>query len=116
MTHRQQTGRNLSSHTCGTSYLQAVYLILAAGLLLPQRLAAAGGTYRNPIARNVADPFVLKHRGEYYLYRTEINGALDVQTSRDLVHWQVGPVVWRPEQPGGPNSRLRWAPEVYTEN
>jgi GH43 family beta-xylosidase len=70
-------------------------------------------TYRNPILRNVADPFVLKHRGEYYLYRTNTGPGLDVFTSRDLVHWKAGPVVWRPS----PENRDDiWAPEVYYEN
>lgn len=44
-------------------------------------------TYRNPIARNgdFADPFVLRHNGEYYLYAT--NPGVPVWTSTDLVNW-----------------------------
>src|SRR4051794_17093989 len=91
----------------------------AALLLLlstPQVAHAAPATYRNPLVRNVADPFVLKHRGEYYLYRTEVRGELDVMTSRDLVHWRPGPAVWRPDSPQAENAHSIWAPEVYYEN
>jgi GH43 family beta-xylosidase len=77
---------------------------------------ALSTTYQNPLVRNVADPFVLKHRGEYYLYRTEVRGALDVLTSRDLMHWRQGPVVWRPTSPQAENGHHIWAPEVYYEN
>lgn len=73
-------------------------------------------TYRNPLFADVADPFVLKHRGEYYLYRTTVNGKLDVLLSRDLVHWRQGPIVWEPEGPDAENARNQWAPEVYYEN
>ena len=58
--------------------------------------ATRPATYRNPIVRNVADPFVLKHRGEYDLYRTTVGNGLDVMTSRGLVQWRPGPAVWRP--------------------
>ncbi len=79
----------------------------------PRALAA---TYRNPLLRDVADPFVLKHRGEYYLYRTSIaGGGLDVSTSRDLVHWTVGPTVWKADRPDMDNN-LVWAPECYYDN
>lgn len=84
-------------------------LLLVASPTLP-------ATYHNPLVRDVADPFVLKHRGEYYLYRTEVRGALDVLTSRDLVHWRQGPVVWRPSSPAAANAHHIWAPEVYYEN
>jgi GH43 family beta-xylosidase len=72
--------------------------------------------YRNPLYRDVADPFVLKHRGEYYLYRTEVRGVLDVLTSRDLVHWRQGPVVWRPASADAPNGHHIWAPEAFYED
>lgn len=78
--------------------------------------AGAPAVYRNPLVADVADPFVLKHRGEYYLYRTTVNNRLDVLLSRDLVHWRQGPVVWQPEGPEAGNVRSQWAPEVYYEN
>ncbi len=76
----------------------------------------ASPAYQNPILRDVADPFVLKYRGEYFLYRTAVRDALDVWTSRDLVHWRPGPTVWRPDSSGGPTGTNLWAPEVYNEN
>lgn len=73
--------------------------------------------YRNPILRDVADPFVLQWKGVYYLYRTANGrGELDVQTSRDLVHWTPGPIVWKPGSGDAARSRLVWAPEVFYEN
>lgn len=91
-------------------------LTLIALLLAVRPALAAGPTYRNPLVRDVADPFVLKYRGEYYLYRTAVRGGLDVMTSRDLVHWRPGPMVWRPDSPSAENARNLWAPEVYAEN
>ena len=44
--------------------------MLAAVLLLAQRLAAAGGAYRNPIARNVADPFDMVAKQQSLARRT----------------------------------------------
>ena len=62
----------------------------------------------------MADPFVLKFRGEYYLYRTAVSDHLDVLTSRDLVHWRQGPAIWRPDRP---ENRINlWAPEVTCAN
>src|SRR5438093_24755 len=93
--------------------LAALFLAVVAS---QGRAGSAPAVYQNPILADVADPFVLKHRGEYYLYRTEVRGGLDVFTSRDLVHWHPGPMVWRPDTPGGPNSQRLWAPEAYYEN
>jgi hypothetical protein len=78
--------------------------------------AAATATYRNPLLGDVADPFVLKWRGEYYLYRTSTGKGLDVHTSRDLVHWKPGPTVWEPDVPDQQHPGLVWAPEVYYDN
>lgn len=76
---------------------------------------ATTGFYRNPVALDVADPFVLKFRGEYYLYRTGYD-TLDVLLSRDLVNWRQGPIVWKPDTPAAKGARLAWAPEVIHEN
>ena len=85
------------------------------------RAPAAGTTnvYRNPVLADVAGPFVLTWRGEYYLYRASVggDGALDVLISRDLVHWKPGPVVWRPgAMPDDATRGTARAPEVYAEN
>jgi glycosyl hydrolase family 43 len=98
------------------SILLATAALLIACAVKPGTASAATAAYRNPILADVADPFVLKHRGQYYLYRTEVRGGLDVFTSRDLAHWKPGPMVWRPDTPGGPDSHWLWAPEVYYEN
>lgn len=74
------------------------------------------GTYSNPVLRDVADPFVLKWRGEYYLYRTAVRGGIDVFTSCDLVNWTPGPIVWTPDRPDVMNKDLIWAPEIVYDN
>src|SRR5207248_5800622 len=76
--------------------------------------AAGAATYQNPLYRDVADPFILKFRGEYYLYRTAVSDHLDVLISRDLVHWKQGPEIWRPDR--RENHDNVWAPEVTYDN
>lgn len=70
-------------------------------------------TYENPvIPGNLADPAVIQHQGLYYLYATgEVDGdnGTRVYTSPDLVHWERGPVVFRP---GSPHV---WAPDVWRD-
>jgi len=93
----------------------AVVALAASLTTTAASFAVATATYTNPIERDVADPFVLKHRGEYYLVRTARKDELDVLISRDLVHWKQGPVIWKPASPDAPNARLIWAPELYYE-
>jgi GH43 family beta-xylosidase len=74
-------------------------------------------TYLNPVYnRTFPDPFVLKHRGEYWAYCTGMwkdGRCFGVLRSRDLVHW---------EEVGGAMERLAephpqyWAPEVTYSN
>jgi GH43 family beta-xylosidase len=75
--------------------------------------ADAAGTYKNPVIDdNLADPVVIRHEGNYYLYATgEVDGdnGYRVFTSNDLVNWQRGPVVFRPGQPH------IWAPDVWRD-
>ncbi len=70
-------------------------------------------TYQNPlIPGNLADPAVIRHQGVFYLYATgEVDGdnGTRVYTSTNLVHWQPGPVVFRP---GPPHV---WAPDVWRD-
>lgn len=82
----------------------------------PSRLLHAGreaGTFQNPlIAGNLADPAVMRHEGVYYLYATgEVDGdnGTRVYTSKDLIDWKRGPVVFRPGRPHV------WAPDVWRD-
>lgn len=73
--------------------------------------ANAPTSYTNPIIPgvNLADPTVILVNGTYYLYPTSsarINGYY-VYTSKDLVHWTRGPVVFRSGRP------LTWAPDIF---
>ncbi len=70
-------------------------------------------TYRNPMHPwPCADPFVLKHAGEYWCYCTGLRpdgGAFGILHSRDLVTWtEVGSAL--APLPGG--HTCYWAPEV----
>jgi GH43 family beta-xylosidase len=70
-------------------------------------------TYTNPVyPRSFPDPFVLKHRGEYWAYCTGLQRdgrAFGVIHSRDLVHWEERPGALEP-LPG--EHPCYWAPEV----
>jgi alpha-L-rhamnosidase len=74
---------------------------------------AGASTYRNPILPgNLADPAVIRHEGVFYLYATgEVSGdnGTRVFTSKNLVDWERGPVVF---QPGEPHV---WAPDVWRD-
>jgi GH43 family beta-xylosidase len=57
------------------------------------------------------DPFVLRHRGEYFLYHTTDDGdrGISVHRSADLVHWEFA---GHALEPGGWAQTDVWAPEV----
>lgn len=69
--------------------------------------------YQNPVyPHSFPDPFVLKHKGEYWAYCTgfwQDGRAFGILRSRDLVHWQEMPGALEP-LPG--NHPCYWAPEV----
>jgi GH43 family beta-xylosidase len=69
--------------------------------------------YQNPVipftGSEVADPYVLKYNGEYYLYTS--GDPILAFHSRDLVHWRkLGPVL--SSTPRAWNEADLWAPEV----
>jgi GH43 family beta-xylosidase len=74
-------------------------------------------TYQNPVwPRSFADPFVLKHGGEYWAYCTgfqEDGRAFGILRSRDLMDWQPQAGALEP-LPGG--HTCYWAPEVTYDN
>ena len=88
---------------------RALIVLLFAGMVV----AGAAETYRNPIiGANLADPSVIFHAGQYYLYATgEVEGdnGYRAYTSTDLVHLQRGPVVFQPGE------RHIWAPDVWRD-
>jgi beta-xylosidase len=73
-------------------------LVLAALAICPSVRAAQETatnqapvkTYRNPLLpeREIADPFVLRVEGKYYLYPTTDSRGYEVFVSEDLVHWE----------------------------
>lgn len=69
----------------------------------------------NPFIEQRADPFILRHQGEYYFIasvpeydRLEIRRAATIEGLRDA----AGVVVWR-KPDSGPMSHLIWAPELH---
>jgi len=66
-------------------------------------------TYRNPLLpdREIADPFVLRVDGKYYLYPTSDAKGYEVFVSDDLVHWARKARVFADPRGGD------WAPEVF---
>jgi len=94
----------------------AVATAVAWTAAVPARSAAADApvrTYTNPVLPDrLADPSVIRHEGVHYLYGTnQVDGdnGYRVYASRDLVHWQRGPVVFRPGRPHV------WAPDVWRD-
>jgi beta-xylosidase len=70
---------------------------------------APAKTYRNPLLpdREIADPFVLRVDGKYYLYPTSDSRGYEVFVSNDLVHWERKARAFRDPRGGD------WAPEVF---
>ena len=92
-------------------------LLLAALGTCPAPAAASaavpvptdGHTYRNPLLpeREIADPFVLRLDGKYYLYATTDARGYEVFESTDLVHWERKARAFHDPRGGD------WAPEVF---
>lgn len=88
---------------------------LTLGLL--GAVPAEAQPYHNPVVpfaeAEIADPFILEHRGEYYMYAS--GDPIVAFHSRDLVNWtKLGPVLT--STPGGWNETDVWAPEVIYRN
>ncbi len=86
------------------------------GLVPAPARPASGGEFVNPVldtgvGRDHGDPFVLRHRGRYYLYYTGAAG-IEVWTGSDLAHWSpAGLALVAP--PGDHWAEVDlWAPEV----
>lgn len=108
------------AQTLDAKLFSASVLFLAA-LCVPLRLAAQA-PYANPVIGNVrhvqqglADPFVLKWNGEYYLY---VSGSpITGYHSNDLLHWDsIGPVLRASDSLEAWNQADVWAPEVVYSN
>lgn len=96
--------------------------LAAAACLGPQGAALAAETtppttFTNPVLPGVeaGDPWVIWHEGRYYLTATfDPEGGLWVYSSDRLSDWRQAErrKVWTPE-PGGPRSKMIWAPELH---
>lgn len=74
--------------------------------------------YTNPVIGlpdAVADPFVMKWNGEYYLYTT--GNPITAYHSTDLITWEkIGPVLYGSDEDDAWNQTNVWAPEVVYRN
>jgi xylan 1,4-beta-xylosidase len=87
----------------------ATLAICPCGRAAQTPAAAPAKTYRNPLLpeREIADPFVLRVDGKYYLYPTTDSRGYEVFQSDDLVHWERKARAFRDPRGGD------WAPEVF---
>jgi GH43 family beta-xylosidase len=84
-------------------------------------MALSYQTYQNPLTSiPSADPFVLKHGGEYWAYVTGVwqdGRSFGILHSNDLVTWEALHGAIAPlEPPPGIDYTCYWAPEVNYEN
>jgi len=81
----------------------------------------SGNSYTNSVLDGVADPFVLFHKGTYYLYGTNtvdypnMPNGIKVYTSKDLVHWTAHEG-WALDNKDSWGENRFWAPEVVEKN
>ena len=82
--------------------------MLAKNSRLPPPTRSAK-TYRNPLLpdREIADPFVLRLDGKYYLYPTTDGRGYEVFVSDNLVDWELKGRAFTDPRGGA------WAPEVF---
>lgn len=97
--------------------------LLALVLLLPMAAlaqapasapaTAAGQRYSNPLPVDVADPFIFRDNGKYYLFGTSARDGLLVWTSNDLVNWTEQGYVFRRDEDTWAKYDF-WAPELFS--
>src|SRR6185369_512690 len=98
--------RNEGPAEKGMTWKRLFASLLIGWLALPVIRAAAQASYGNPVigdprqvAHEIADPFVLKYNGEYYLYCS--GDPITAYHSTDLVSWDfIGPVLGSSNNPG----------------
>jgi GH43 family beta-xylosidase len=80
-----------------------------------RRALSHGPTFRNPILPSPsADPWVLRHQGEYLYCESRNQDSIWIRRSNSLVQWddQRASMVWSAPVLGT-NSRSVWAPELH---
>jgi len=88
-------------------------LIFLAFLIMPNILVVGESTFRNPVAPDGHDPWIIQKDGLYH-YCYSHRGAIWVNSNpklQDAVQFE-GTQVWRPER-GKQYSRELWAPELH---
>jgi beta-xylosidase len=99
------------------SWRRSFSLLVALLLVAPTVHAQQPDTYANPLDVQLADPYVIKHDGTYYLYGTEnADDGFMAWSSRDLVNWRDHGFIYDDRRPGGWARRAFWAPEMFQHN
>jgi beta-xylosidase len=86
-------------------------LVLLSTPLRADAPASAPATYQNPLPIDIADPFVIRHEGLYWLYGTSSRQGYKCWSSADLVQWEPRGLALKrtPEMWG---KMMFWAPCV----
>jgi beta-xylosidase len=95
------------------SFCKMPQSILPLLIFLSFTSLAQSTTYTNPVSDSIfiADPFVLQHQGEYYLYGTSAEDGFRAWRSDNLVDWDSLGYVYRPSENSWASGNF-WAPEV----
>lgn len=90
-------------------YIFLILLIGYSNLQSQENKNLKPKTYRNPVIDRLgpADPHVIRHEGDYYMYPTTDGKGYDVFVSKDLVNWEQKPKVFTWQYGGA------WAPDVF---
>ncbi|MBE7560799.1 family 43 glycosylhydrolase [bacterium] len=90
-------------------FASCLLVVVATG---PARAGGFVDRYCNPLQVLLADPYVLRHEGTYYLYATsDVHNGYFVWTSDDLVHWVHRGYCFRKTETSWGRYHF-WAPEV----
>lgn len=72
--------------------------------------------YTNPVLPGGADPWIIKHDGQYYYCCTMPGNRIGVSVSGNLHQINKPVAVWKAPEKGAWNSRCIWAPELHFWN
>ncbi len=94
------------------SVLRGLVIVTLFAIAKISDAQATINSYLNPLDVSVADPFILKDDGTYYLYGTTYDSnGFAVYTSTDLVHWTRRGLCWQKTALTWGQGDF-WAPEV----
>jgi beta-xylosidase len=90
-------------------------VLLAPLIVRAEAPATTQATYANPLNVDVADPFIIRHDGVYWLYGTSSREGFKTWRSSDLLHWEPRGLAFRRIQTSW-GVAMFWAPCVVGRN